>query len=80
MRPDLLLLASDFSRRGDGFVLATVVRQEPPSSARPGDGTPITQGGAFHGWLGGSRTQPAVVREAIKALAWRILQEKGVVE
>lgn len=69
MRPDLLFLASDLSRRGDGFALATVVRREPPSSARVGNSALITQGGAFHGWLGGSCTQPAVVREALRALA-----------
>lgn len=69
MRPDLLLLAADLAKRGDTFALATVVRREPPSSAQVGDAALITQGGAFHGWLGGSCTQPTVVREALRALA-----------
>lgn len=69
MRTDLLLLASDLTRRGDGFVFATVVRRELPSSSKVGDTALITQGGAFHGRLGGSCTQPTVVREALRALA-----------
>lgn len=69
MRKDLLLLASDLARRGESFVLATVVRREPPSSARVGDTALVTPAGAFHGWLGGSCTQPSVVRESLLALA-----------
>jgi xanthine dehydrogenase accessory factor len=69
VRTDLLHLASDLARRGEAFVLATIVRREPPSSARVGDAALVTQGGAFHGWLGGSCTQPVVVREALRALA-----------
>jgi len=68
MRADLLLLAADLAKRGEAFARATVVRREPPSSARVGDSALITQGGAFHGWLGGSCTQPIVVREALAAL------------
>jgi xanthine dehydrogenase accessory factor len=68
MRADLLLLASDLAKRGEAFALATVVRRGPPSSARVGDAALITQGGTFHGWLGGSCTQPMVVREALRAL------------
>ena len=69
MRTDLLHLASDLVRRSEAFVLATVVRREPPSSARVGDAALVTQGGTFHGWLGGSCTQPVVVRESLRALA-----------
>jgi xanthine dehydrogenase accessory factor len=69
VRPDLLHLAADLSRRAEAFALATVVRREPPSSARVGDTALVTQGGAFHGWLGGSCTQPVVVREALRTLA-----------
>jgi xanthine dehydrogenase accessory factor len=69
VKPDLLLFAADLARQGEPFALATVVRREPPSSAQVGDTALITQGGAFHGWLGGSCTQPAVVREALQALA-----------
>ena len=54
MRTDTLRLASDLAQRGEPFALVTVVRREAPSSARVGDAALITQGGAFHGWLGGS--------------------------
>lgn len=69
MRPDLLTLAGDLARRGEPFALAIVVRREPPTSAQVGDTALITQEGAFHGWLGGSCTQPTVMREAQRALA-----------
>jgi xanthine dehydrogenase accessory factor len=69
MRADLLQFAAELSRQGEAFALATVVRREPPSSARVGDTALVTPGGAFHGWLGGSCTQPTVVREALRALA-----------
>lgn len=68
MRPDLLALAAELSQRGEGFVMATVVRREAPSSAQVGDRAIITADGGFHGWLGGSCTQPSVVREARRAL------------
>ncbi|MGH9316995.1 MAG: XdhC family protein [Thermoanaerobaculia bacterium] len=69
MRRDLLILAADLAKREEAFVLATVVRRLPASSAQPGDMALITESGTFHGWLGGSCTQPTVVREALRALA-----------
>ena len=69
MRTDTLQLASELARRHEAFALATVVRREPPSSARVGDSAVVTPGGEFHGWLGGSCTRPTVIREAIAALA-----------
>ena len=69
MRPDLLRLAAELAERGEPFALAVVVRREPASSAHPGDMALVTEKGAFHGWLGGSCTQPTVVREAQRALA-----------
>jgi len=69
MRPDLLIRAADLIRREEPFALATVVRRQPASSAQAGDGALITAAGEFHGWLGGSCTQPTVVREALAALA-----------
>ncbi len=68
MRADTLRLASDLAQRGEPFALVTVVRREAPSSTRVGDAALITQGGAFHGWLGGSCTQSTAVREALAAL------------
>jgi len=72
MRPELLHFASELAQRGEPFALATVVRREPPSSARVGDTAMVTHSGAFHGWVGGSCTQPTVVREAMRALADRL--------
>jgi xanthine dehydrogenase accessory factor len=69
MRSELLALAGQLAAKGEPFALATVVRRQPASSAQAGDGAVITADGTFHGWLGGSCTQPTVVREAQKAIA-----------
>jgi xanthine dehydrogenase accessory factor len=69
MRSELLQLAADLTHREEPFVLAVVVRRLPASSSQPGNMALITAAGAFHGWLGGSCTQPTVVREAQQALA-----------
>jgi len=50
-------------------VLATVVRCEPPTSAKPGDKAVITADGRLRGWIGGSCSEPVVRREALRALA-----------
>lgn len=68
MRPELLQLAADLVRRGEPFVLATVVRRESYSSAQQGDVALITEDGSYHGWLGGNCTKPTVRREARRAL------------
>jgi len=69
MRSDLLVLAADLVQRGEPFALATVVRREPPFSGQSGDMALITRSGSFHGWVGGSCTQPTVLAEALRALA-----------
>jgi xanthine dehydrogenase accessory factor len=69
VRPDLLPLAASLSARGERFALVTVVRREPPSSARVGDTALITEGGEYHGWAGGGCTRETVVREAQRAMA-----------
>src|SRR6266850_6895269 len=69
MRPDLLALAASLSARDEPFALVTVVRREPPSSARVGDSALITKGGEYHGWAGGGCTRETVVREAQRAMA-----------
>ena len=65
----LLQKAADLTRRDEPFVLAVVVSRRPASSAQPGNMALITAAGTFEGWLGGSCTQPTVVREAQRALA-----------
>jgi xanthine dehydrogenase accessory factor len=69
MRPDLLALASSLAAREERFALVTVVRREPPSSARVGDTALVTASGEYHGWAGGGCTRSTVVREALRAIA-----------
>src|SRR5437016_4466089 len=69
MRADLLVLAAELSARAEPFALVTVVRREPPSSARVGDSALITRTGEYHGWAGGGCTRETVVREAQRAMA-----------
>ena len=69
MRPDLLTLAASLAAREERFALVTVVRREPPSSARVGDTALVTGSGDYHGWAGGGCTRSTVVREALRAIA-----------
>ena len=68
-RHDLLALAASLSARDERFALVTVVRREPPSSARVGDTALVTEGGDYHGWAGGGCTRSTVVRESLRAIA-----------
>jgi len=54
---------------GRPHALATVVRVDPPVSARVGDKAVITPDGRLNGWVGGACSEPIVVREALAALA-----------
>jgi xanthine dehydrogenase accessory factor len=54
--------------RDEPFVVATVVRFEAPVSGKPGDKAIIRSDGKIWGWIGGGCAQPAVIREALKAL------------
>jgi xanthine dehydrogenase accessory factor len=49
--------------------LATVVRVDPPVSARVGDKAVVTPDGRLSGWVGGACSEPIVIREALAALA-----------
>ena len=55
--------------RGQAFVIATVVRAESPTSAKPGAKAIVTTDGELLGWIGGGCAQPAVLDTARKALA-----------
>ena len=68
MADDLLALAHELSQRGEPFALATVVRCERPTSAKPGAKALIRMDGTVSGWIGGSCAEPVVVKEALKAL------------
>jgi xanthine dehydrogenase accessory factor len=54
--------------QGQPFVIATVVRSEKPTSAKPGAKAVISADGVLTGWIGGSCAEPTVKREARKAL------------
>lgn len=60
--------ASRLKARGIPFVLATVVRSEAPTSAKPGAKAVIDVDGEIEGWIGGGCVQPVVVATARKAL------------
>lgn len=66
--PDLLTLAAALREQGELFALATVVRCERPTSAKPGAKALIRADGAITGWVGGACAEPVVVREALAAL------------
>lgn len=65
---ELLKIAYELSKKGESFAIATVVRSERPTSAKPGAKAIIRADGTLSGWVGGSCAQPVVVKEALKAL------------
>ena len=69
MRPELLDLAARLAARGEAFAVVTVVRREPPSSARVGDAAVVTRAGEVHGWVGGGCTRATLLRESLRAIA-----------
>jgi len=68
MADDLGALAHRLSQAGEPFALATVVRCERPTSAKPGAKAIIRKDGTAVGWIGGSCAEPVVVREGLRAL------------
>ena len=68
MAEPLLALAAELERRGEAFALATVVRCEAPTSAKPGAKALIHDDGRVEGWVGGACAEPVVVREALNAI------------
>ncbi len=61
--------ANELNIQGVPFATAVIVRAEKPTSAKPGDKAIVTVDGVMHGWIGGSCAQPAVIKEATKAIA-----------
>jgi xanthine dehydrogenase accessory factor len=55
---DLIALAADLQRRGERFALATVVRCEAPTSAKPGAKALVRDDGTVSGWVGGAWLWP----------------------
>lgn len=68
---DVLDHASELSRRGEEFALATVVWRQGPSSGQQGSRAIITAGGQLYGWIGGACAEPVVIREAQRAIRER---------
>lgn len=66
---DVLIEAGRLSAERRPYAFATVVRVERPASAREGNHALIKPGGNVVGWIGGACSGPAVVREALQALA-----------
>lgn len=67
----LLEVAARLLEQRQPYAVATVVRRERPSSATPGNTALITGDGTVYGFIGGSCTQPEVVRHALAALGDR---------
>jgi xanthine dehydrogenase accessory factor len=65
---DVLDRTARLRERGETYVVATVVRVDPPTSARPGDKALIAADGTLWGWIGGSCSESLVRREALHAL------------
>jgi xanthine dehydrogenase accessory factor len=69
MSGDPLGRVAELERDGRPFALATVVRVDRPVSARAGDRAVVHPDGTLDGWVGGSCSEPIVVREALGAMA-----------
>jgi xanthine dehydrogenase accessory factor len=61
--------AAELARRGEEFVLATVVWREGPSSGQNGSRAIVMPTGEVIGWIGGACAEPVLIREAHQALA-----------
>jgi xanthine dehydrogenase accessory factor len=68
---DVLDQASELSRRGEEFALATVVWRQGPSSGQHGSRALITATGQLYGWIGGACAEPVVIRQAMRVIAER---------
>ena len=66
---DILVEAGRLLEAREQFVLATVVSVRRPASARRGDRAIVRSDGTLVGWVGGACSEPAVIREALLALA-----------
>ena len=69
MTPGALELAADLARRGQPFVLATVVWRRGPSSGKQGSKAVILPDGTVRGWLAGACAEPTVISEARAAMS-----------
>jgi xanthine dehydrogenase accessory factor len=68
MFDQFLSKAGEMLASGQSFAIAEVVRDLKPISGKAGDRAIISADGTIWGWIGGGCAQPAVVKEALKAL------------
>ena len=68
MAMDLQRIVESYVSAGRAYATAVVVRAAPPTSARAGDRAVISDAGVIYGWVGGSCSEPTVLREARAAL------------
>jgi len=68
MQTDFYDEVQKLRKTGNPFAIATVVRAEKPTSAKPGAKAIITEDGKLTGWIGGSCAKPTVKCKAKKAL------------
>ena len=61
--------AYELSSKDEPFVMATVVRVVPPTSAKPGSKALVLQGGKLLGWVGGVCSQSTVIEQGLAALS-----------
>lgn len=69
MFDEFLSKADELLAKGEPFAVALVVRYQAPISGKPGNKAIIRADGKMWGWVGGGCAQPAVVKEALMALA-----------
>lgn len=66
---DFLQTALRLQQQDRPHAIVTVLRVQPPASARPGDKALVTAEGIELGWIGGGCSQPAVLKTVRLALA-----------
>lgn len=60
--------AVELAKRGESFVLATVVWRQGPSSGQNGSRAIVTANGELYGWVGGACAEPVLLSEAKKVM------------
>jgi xanthine dehydrogenase accessory factor len=60
--------AVELTKRGESFVMATVVWRQGPSSGQSGSRAIVTEDGELYGWIGGACAEPVLIREAKQVL------------
>jgi xanthine dehydrogenase accessory factor len=65
---EVLAAAQRLQEGGQPYALVSVLRVQPPASARPGDKAVVTADGIACGWIGGGCAQPAVLKTVRQAL------------